>query len=153
MFSTSCHYGLQAMLYIALHSSADKNVDLNQIAAEQDIPKHFLSKILQLLVRNKLLISMKGPNGGFRLSRPADEIPLIEVVAAIDGLEIFSKCGIIFKNCDDNHQCPIHSEYKYIRECLRHLFQEKTLACLASDVLNAEKIIGSTKPAGPSKSG
>jgi Rrf2 family transcriptional regulator, iron-sulfur cluster assembly transcription factor len=146
MFSASCHYGLQAMFYIALHSSEEKNVELSEIAAEQNIPKHFLSKILQLLVRNKLLISMKGPNGGFRLSRLPVEITLIEVVAAIDGLDIFNKCGIVYKDCDDNDQCPIHTEYKKFRECLRHLFQEKTLECLAADALKADSIISLTKP-------
>lgn len=134
------------MFYIALHSSEDKNVELSEIAAEQQIPKHFLSKILQLLVRNKLLISMKGPNGGFRLSRPSGEISLIEVVAAIDGLDIFNKCGIVYKDCDDNDQCPIHTEYKKFRECLRHLFKEKTLACLAGDVAAGDEILGLTRP-------
>lgn len=146
MFSASCHYGLQAMFYIALHSTEEKNVELSEIAGEQNIPKHFLSKILQLLVRNKLLISMKGPNGGFRLSRLPGEISLIEVVAAIDGLDIFNKCGIVYKDCDDNDQCPIHTEYKKFRECLRHLFQEKTLECLAADALKADSIISLTKP-------
>jgi Rrf2 family transcriptional regulator, iron-sulfur cluster assembly transcription factor len=145
MFSASCHYGLQAMFYIALHSTDEKNVELSEIAHEQSIPKHFLSKILQLLVRNKLLISMKGPNGGFRLSRPSREISLLEVVAAIDGLDIFNKCGIVYKECDDNDQCPIHTEYKNFRECLRHLFQEKTLECLAEDALKAGSIISLTK--------
>lgn len=138
------------MFYIALHSAEDKNVELSEIAAEQHIPKHFLSKILQLLVRNKLLISMKGPNGGFRLSRPSGEIALVEVVAAIDGLDIFNKCGIVYKDCDDNDQCPIHSEYKKIRVCLLHLFQEKTLACLTGDAATGNDILGLTRPKNPS---
>jgi Rrf2 family transcriptional regulator, iron-sulfur cluster assembly transcription factor len=147
MFSASCHYGLQAMFYIALHSADDKNVELSEIAAEQNIPKHFLSKILQLLVKNKLLISMKGPNGGFRLSRPSREITLIEVVGAIDGLDIFRQCGIVYKECDDNDPCQIHTEYKNYRERIHHLFKTKTLECLAEDIINGDSIISSTKPA------
>lgn len=141
MFSASCHYGLQAMFYIALHSSEEKNVELSEIAASQNIPKHFLSKILQLLVRQKLLCSMKGPTGGFRLSRSPDKITLIEIVDAIDGLDIFHQCGIGFKTCDDEEPCPIHNDYKIIRERVQNLFETKTLEALAEDVKNGGSII------------
>lgn len=138
MFSASCHYGLQAMFYIASHSTEETNVDLNTVAHEQDIPKHFLSKILQLLVKNKLLISMKGPNGGFRLSRPAESITLIEIVEAIDGLDIFNQCGIGFRDCDEGDPCPIHTDYKRIRDHVRYLFETKTLEALTKDVLDGD---------------
>jgi len=146
MFSTSCHYGLQAMIYIALHSTNDKNVDLGQIAEKQDIPKHFLSKILQMLVKNGLLNSMKGPTGGFSLSRPADEITLIEVIDAIDGLDVFTQCGIGFKRCDDDHPCPIHHEYKQVRNNIRELFENKTLLELSEDIESGDSIVSLGKP-------
>jgi Rrf2 family transcriptional regulator, iron-sulfur cluster assembly transcription factor len=141
MFSTSCHYGLQAMIYIALKSSDEKNVDLTQIAGELDIPKHFLSKILQQLVKSKLLHSMKGPTGGFRLSRPSNQITLVQVINAIDGLDIFNKCGIGFKACDDAHPCPIHHEYKVVRNRIQHLFETKTLMELTVDIESGDSII------------
>lgn len=146
MFSTSCHYGLQAMLYIALHSSEDENISLNEIADKQDIPKHFLSKILQMLVKHKLLVSMKGPTGGFRLSRPADQITLIEVIDAIDGLDIFNQCGIGFKRCDDDHPCPIHHDYKKIKNRIRHLFESKSLLELTEEVKSGESIVSLGAP-------
>ncbi|MDX1618069.1 MAG: Rrf2 family transcriptional regulator [Balneolaceae bacterium] len=146
MFSTSCHYGLQAMIYIALHANEDTNVELNRIAGEQNIPKHFLSKILQQLVKNKLLVSMKGPTGGFNLSRPADDITLIEVVEAIDGLDMFTQCGIGLKMCDDDHPCPIHHDYKKIRQRIQHLFETKTLKELSEDVESGESIVSLDKP-------
>ena len=141
MFSTSCQYGLQAMIFIALHASEDEYVGLNRIAREQNIPKHFLSKILQLLVKQKLLTSMKGPTGGFNLNRPADQITLIEVIEAIDGLDVFSRCGIGFKRCNDDHPCPIHDEYKAVRNRIRELFESKTLLELANDVKSGESIV------------
>lgn len=142
MFSASCHYGLQAMFYIALHSAQDKNVELSEIAETQNIPKHFLSKILQLLVKNKLLISMRGPNGGFRLSRDPEKICLLDVVEAIDGLDIFNQCGIGFRECDDTSPCPIHEEYKNSRETVFNLFKNKTLCGLAGDVQKGANIMG-----------
>ncbi len=145
MFSTSCHYGLQAMLYIAFHHSDDKNIELKQIAKDQGIPKHFLSKILQQLVRYELLISMKGPTGGFKLNRPADDIALIEIVDAIDGLGIFTQCGIGFKQCDDSQPCPIHNDFKGVRNQVRELFESKTLKDLVEDVNLGNSIIGLKK--------
>lgn len=145
MFSTSCHYGLQAMLYIAYHHTEDKNIELKQIAEDQGIPKHFLSKILQQLVRHDLLVSMKGPTGGFRLNLPAADITLIEIVDAIDGLGIFTQCGIGFKECDDDQPCPIHNDFKGVRNQVRELFESKSLKDLVEDVNLGNSIVGLKK--------
>lgn len=146
MFSTSCHYGLQAMIYIALHSEEGKNIDLNQIAAELDIPKHFLSKILQMLVKQKLLVSMKGPTGGFQLNESPENIALIEVIDAIDGLDVFTQCGIGFKKCSDAHPCPIHNDFKIVRDRVQELFEKKTLRELSEDIESGDSIVSLGKP-------
>lgn len=146
MFSASCHYGLQAMFYIALHSTSVKNVELSEIAEKQNIPKHFLSKILQLLVKHKLLTSMKGPNGGFRLVKPPEEVTLIEIIEAIDGLDIFTQCGVSYQACDDKNPCQIHTEYKRIREKVYQLFNTKTLEGLTEDLKNGSGIANIVNP-------
>ena len=140
MFSASCHYGLQAMFYIASHSTEEKNISLSEIASDKDIPQHFLSKILQLLVKHKLLVSMKGPHGGFRLKRAPEDITLIEIVKAIDGLDIFDQCGIGFRECDEEDPCPIHGDYSKIRDHVRELFETKTLEALTEDILNGDSL-------------
>lgn len=134
------------MFYIALHSTDEKNVGLSEIAREQNIPKHFLSKILQMLVKHKLLISMKGPTGGFRLNRAPEEIKLIEVVEVIDGLDIFSQCGIGFKECDDEDPCPIHLDYKKIRDRVYELFNTQTFDGLTEEILNGGSMVNLVKP-------
>lgn len=144
MFSTSCHYGLQAMLFIAMHSSEDKNIGLKVIAEGQNIPRHFLSKILQQLVKNNLLLSMKGPTGGFSLAKAPEDITLIEIIEAIDGLEVFNKCGIGFKQCNDKKPCPIHNEYKKVRKQIENLFRSKNLQNLIEDVKEGNSIISIT---------
>ena len=139
MFSASCHYGLQAMFYIASHCKEGCNIELKEIAEERDIPKHFLSKILQQLVREKLLCSMKGPHGGFRLSRDPATITLIDIVEAIDGVEIFDECGIGLRQCTEADPCPIHDDFKTLREQVKELFQTKTLGALATEISNGDK--------------
>lgn len=129
------------MIFIALHSTKDRNVDLTSIASELEIPKHFLSKVLQLLVRRKLLESSKGPTGGFRLSKPAGEITLINIVDAIDGLDMFNQCGIGFKKCDSDKPCPIHFEYAQVREQIQELFNNKSLKQLTEDIKSGSSFV------------
>lgn len=145
MFSTSCQYGLQGMFYIAMYSSKDKNVGLIEIAENQEIPRYFLSKILQELVKAGLLESMKGPNGGFKLSKKPEKITLISIIKAIDGLEVFTRCGIGFKKCSDDHPCPIHNDYKKVREKVYELFKKKTLKELMNEAEHGEGIISLNK--------
>ena len=134
MISKSCEYGLQAMLYIAMNSSEDRNIGLREIAVNQGIPVHFLSKILQMLVRSKLLYSAKGPNGGFTMRKKPEETNLLEVVASIDGLDKFERCGIGLKLCSDEHPCPLHHKYKFLRESIRDTLCNEKLSDLVFDM-------------------
>lgn len=141
MFSASCHYGIQAMMCIAKNSSREENIELSKIALEYDIPKHFLSKILQQLVKGKLLSSMKGPSGGYKLTRHPDEITLIEIVEIIDGVDVFYECGIGFKRCDDEDPCPFHEDYKKVRNKVKDLFDTKTLGELSKRSTASDPIL------------
>lgn len=127
------------MLYIACHSVNDSNVDLNKIVENQQIPRHFLSKILQLLVRNKLLISMKGPTGGYRLSRKPDDIRLIDIVEAIDGLDAFEECGIFYRQCNENDPCPIHHEFRTFMNSIQAVFKSTRLQSMNIDDCDCNK--------------
>ena len=126
MFSRSCEYALQSILYITLHSKDNKAVGLKQISESQKIPPHFLSKILQQLVKAKILNSTKGPNGGFSLKVSPNRLRLIKVVDTIDGLEIFNRCGIGLKKCSDKSPCPVHFEFKAVKDKIRQVLTEKT---------------------------
>jgi Rrf2 family protein len=55
------------------------------VAKAQGIPERFLLKVLKPLVSARVLISVKGPNGGYRLARPAQDVSLLEVIEAVDG--------------------------------------------------------------------
>jgi Rrf2 family protein len=101
---------------------------------------------LQLLVKHKLLVSMKGPTGGYKLNRPADEICLLEIVEAIDGLDIFRQCGIGFRKCNPDKPCPIHTDYKKIRDKVYKLFEEKTLVALNEEIKNGQSMGEIVKP-------
>ena len=141
MFSKSCEYALQAVLVIGLNQKKNRLVGLKQIATSQNIPSHFLSKILHELVRQKILESYKGPLGGYGIARSIDELTLIEIIRVIDGLEIFEKCCIGLKRCSDKHPCPVHHKFVPIREKIRELLNSKTILELIQDVKEGNSIV------------
>lgn len=141
MFSKSCEYALRSILYITLHTKEGQAVGLKQISHAQDIPLHFLSKILQQLVRHKMLSSVKGPHGGFLLSISPDKLRLIKIVEVIDGLDMLERCGIGLKQCSDKTPCPIHFDYKTVKEKIRQLLNEKTLSELCRDIEKGKSIV------------
>lgn len=146
MFSRTCQYALQAVLFIALHHNNQHAVGLKEISQVQNIPIHFLGKILQILVKQKILASQKGPKGGFSLNISPHNLTLLEIVEVTDGLEIFDRCGIGMKECSDRQPCPIHHEYKPVRNKIKELFSSKTIAQLCEDVEEGKSIVAYVNP-------
>ena len=107
IFSKKCEYGIQGVLYLAAHLDKDV-IPADDIAKALNIPKEFISKILQSLTESGIVESKKGKNGGFTLAKAPAKIRLIDVVAAIDGLDIFNSCVLGFTNCSPDHPCPVH---------------------------------------------
>ena len=77
-------YAVRAALELATVGDGDL-VKADRVAEAQDIPRHFLDNILTDLRRAGLVFTQRGPDGGSRLARPADEITVAQVVRAIDG--------------------------------------------------------------------
>ena len=78
-------YAIQAVVYMASQKPLDKPVASHVIAESRKIPERFLLKVLKPLVSARVLLSIKGPNGGYRLAKPADKISMLEIVEAVDG--------------------------------------------------------------------
>lgn len=123
MFSKACQYAIRAMMYIAQRSKEGARVGIKEIAAGIDSPEHFMAKILQELTREGLLQSIKGPNGGFFMDEKNLKVSLAEVVATIDGEQLFKGCGLGLKECNEKKPCPIHDEFKIIRNKMRSLLE------------------------------
>jgi|AMQJ01.1.fsa_nt_gi Rrf2 family protein len=142
MLSNTCKYGIRAVIYIALNDGEEKKIGLKEISKELDIPAPFLGKILQILAKNKLLNSTKGPNGGFSLRKPAEEISLLNIVEIIDGLDLFTNCLIGLRTCSsskhDEVQCPVHSKYEPISKQIYNLFDSETIENLAQAIKASE---------------
>ena len=109
MLSTSCVYGLRAVIYIA-SIKKESFVSIREISSNLDISFYFLTKILQVLTQKKILVSFKGPNGGVKLAKPADHITIMDVVLALDGAKVFEQCILGLPGCGVLNPCPLHDE-------------------------------------------
>jgi len=146
MLSNTCKYAIRAVIYLALNYSENRKIGMKEISDSLDIPTPFLGKILQTLAKNKLLISTKGPNGGFALGKPANEITLLNIIEIVDGLDLFNECLIGLRTCSSNThtdvQCPIHNKFLPISKQLYELFNNETIDLLANEIDASEGKIG-----------
>ncbi len=146
ILSNTCKYAIRASIYLALYEPVDEKVGIKKIAKDLDIPTPFLGKILQNLVKHKILTSTKGPHGGFGLNRDPYEITLLEIIEVIDGMDIFHECLIGLKSCreygHDVVPCPIHDQFRPISHQLYELFKNETIGNLKHKIENAEGEIG-----------
>jgi Rrf2 family protein len=78
-------YALHAVVYMAAQGKKDQPIASHIIAQKRGIPERFLLKVLKPLVSAQVLLSVKGPNGGYRLARPASDISILEILEAVDG--------------------------------------------------------------------
>lgn len=126
IFSKKCELALQSVLYL---SSLEKNEmkSAKEISEEINVPKEFVSKVLQSLVLNGIVASRKGKNGGFYLGKPSNQIKLIEIVLAIDGLEIFYNCVLGFPGCSPDNPCPVHEKWGKLRDETYKMLSESNL--------------------------
>lgn len=127
MFSKTCEYAIRAMIYIGQQSAEGGKAGIREIARQIDAPAHFISKILQNLNRQGLVLSIKGPNGGFYIDAHHYNPTLADIVLAIDGNKLFTGCIAGLKNCSEKKPCPLHNEYKNIRKQVTNLLQQTTV--------------------------
>lgn len=146
IYSSACAYAIRALSRLAL-LRPDGYVLLDELCSkDSDLPRHFVAKIFQDLVRKGLLLSAKGRGGGFALSRPPSKITLYDIVAIVDGTEDFEACVVGFARCDDKQPCPQHDQWKGIRNSLRAYLQKTTLADMANALENKLEILGLPLP-------
>lgn len=132
MFSKACEYGIRATIYVAVQSLEDKRTSLKCIANEIGSPLAFTAKILQQLVRNKIMNSVMGPTGGFQIEKKKiDQITLSQIVDAIDGDAIYKGCGLGLEECNAAQPCPVHDKFARIRDELKYMLNNTSLFELA----------------------
>lgn len=121
-------------------------VMLDKLTEHANLPREFLAKIFRQLVEAGLLISAKGPGGGFALARPAHEVSLLDVMQAIDGGHQIDACVVGLARCNDYMACPQHDLFKPIRQRLRAYLSTTTLADTSAS-LKEKRALSAPDPA------
>lgn len=145
MFSKSCEYAIRAVLYIMLHSVDGKRINIGEVCDAIGAPRHFTAKLLQRLTRKGIILSAKGPGGGFYFDSEEPDIPLMEIVEAIDGENVFTGCALGLDKCSEDHPCPLHNQYKNIRSDILKMLNEQSLQIIADRMLSENLFLKSRK--------
>ncbi len=135
LYSKSAEYAIQAMIYL-VEKSSDKPTMISEIAEAYNIPYQFLAKIMQILVKQRLIVATRGRKGGVNLAKDAKDIYLHQIVYAVDGAPPEKdQCIIGLDECSDEVPCPLHDQWKPIRKQIREMLSSEPLDDLAERVL------------------
>lgn len=144
IYSRSAEYAIRAFVNLAQVPDG-RFAMVKQIAQQEDIPTHFLAKILQQLARKGLLRSNKGPTGGFSLRQAPAAISLLNIVEALDGLEDYQKCASGLAECNDEQACGMHDSWKALRSRIIEYLEHTSIADVANALEEKRKQIDQAK--------
>lgn len=128
--SLTCQYAVRAMACLASQPPSDRTT-VKQMSVCAHIPYPYLLKIIDRLSGAGLVSSRRGPGGGCLLTRSARRIRLIDIIAAIDGLDILDQCASGLATCNACAPCPVHKRWKPLREQYRVHLESTTLEEMA----------------------
>jgi Rrf2 family protein len=124
-------------MYLALKPEGERT-SIKELTRKINIPYHFLAKILQDLTYKGLLISQKGPTGGFALAKPAKDVTLFQIVEAIDGTDVTSKCVLGFPECSGKNPCAVHEKWTGLRDEIHVMLVGKNITQMAREMKKPE---------------
>ena len=136
MLSKAAEYAIRSMVYIWMMNREGTRPGYRTIAVEVGSPEHFTAKVLQTMTRFNFVRAGKGRGGGFYFEDPDKELPVIEIIKAIDGDHFFSSCAFGFEDCNCNDPCPMHEEFKLVRDGFSEMVLKLTVQSMAEKVLN-----------------
>src|ERR1044072_1063831 len=134
MLSFTCKTAIKAVIYLASKFESGENAGIKEIAEFIDASEHSIGKLMQTLVKQGVVNSVKGPSGGFYISKEQRKKPIINIVEAINGKQLFKECGLGLSKFSASRPCPIHHDYKEARDKVEKLFSTRKIADLCEPV-------------------
>ncbi len=110
-FSKKSNYGIQALVFLYKFKDKKKFFKSKEIAENLGIKPSYLTKILQDLVKEGVLSSTTGPEGGFSLLDESTSISLFHVYQLLEKKELFTECVMGWKPCNSENPCPLHDTW------------------------------------------
>ncbi|MBL4939450.1 MAG: Rrf2 family transcriptional regulator [Lutibacter sp.] len=141
MLSRASKYAILSTLFLATHSSKEKKISVKVIAESIDVPSPFLAKLLQQLVRGKIVSSTKGPNGGFYLTEKDSLKNVCDIIENIDGLNRLNDCFLGLNECDSSNPCPVHFIVEPFKNSIMGKFRDKTIFEFAQEISQKGRVL------------
>ncbi|GAB4367394.1 MAG: Rrf2 family transcriptional regulator [Bryobacter sp.] len=123
-------YSLIALRHLSL--AGDRPSSAKEISEAYQIPLPILSKVLQKLAKSGFLVSVQGTNGGYKLSRDAESISVLQVIRAVDGPVILTAC-FTHDKCDQSGSCTVKEPLRKVHEGILRLLDSISIAALGKD--------------------
>lgn len=139
-------YAVRVMVYLASVPRGQKS-PLNELAQATRVQDSFLSKILQRLVHQGMLVSQRGSGGGFVLNRAANQISLLDIVEAIEGPTQLNVCVGESGHCERKDFCSVHPVWELAQRSLTQALGGVSIAQLAEESLRLMQPAGSSTKA------
>ena len=137
MFSKACEYAIKAAIYISQQSVQQCTLNVKDVSVSIDAPMAFTAKVLQQLGRAGVLQSVRGKQGGFFISlEQQKKFRIYDLVNIIDGDAVFTQCGLGLHRCSSENPCPVHDDFKIVRDKLLEMTHKHTLHDLAQKTGN-----------------
>ncbi len=130
MLSQTVEYALRAVVYLASECPAPRTTD--EIAAKTLVPKAYLSKVLQGLVRGKIVRSRRGVGGGVALVDAPDKVTILDVVNAVEPIQRIHTCPLGIST-HGKRLCPLHKRLDAAMAEMERAFAATTLAEVLAD--------------------
>jgi len=135
MLSKAAEYAIRSMVYIWMMNQKGTRPGYRTIALEVGSPEHFTAKVLQTMTHSNFVRAGKGRAGGFFFEDLNKDLPVIEIIKAVDGEKFFSSCAFGFENCNSANPCPMHDEFKLIRDGYTKMVLKITVQSMAEKIL------------------
>lgn len=119
-------YAIRILGYIANYSEG-KLLSARELSEALNIPYKFLTKIVTDLVKEGYIISIRGREGGNKLSRDASQITLMEILNTFNELNTQAECILGIGSCDNKKRCALHDQWLKPKSMINKMFQNTTL--------------------------
>jgi len=124
MLPKTSEYALRAAVWLGRDPERTESAD--QLAIQTKVPRRYLHKVLQDLVRAGLVRSQSGPGGGYALARSPEKITILDVVNAVAPLERIRHCPLGLTS--HTRLCPLHSELDRVYAATQAALSRVTIA-------------------------
>lgn len=133
LISRTSQYAIQSLIYIATQEQGMPILS-REVAERLEVPAAYLAKIMQVLCKGGLVTSFRGRMGGFCLRDDPDKIDLMRILLITEGQDFTKDCVLGLKVCSDETACPMHQQWKPIKQEIIDMLNQQTLGTLSEAV-------------------